>query len=682
MMNRELAGAWMTWCSILLAAQNALSQLRRGLLYMINRDLASSFAKWLEMVSIKSHELRERQARRRLATNCGRLTMLRRPFVARRKSLERMQAQHAAERIGQVAGEMLCCGAKRALLTWASSRLRFSKLTARKGLRLRRAAQSLGFADVISQRFHHWRAMSLLIHIEVLKSSVHRVSYATSDKLRNAEKHGDAMAAKLQRQEALTKTVVAKCERVEAELESTKTKLVREEAHRISTLTMLKSREAEAAETAEKFEKMLAQAEAANEKLRLKEEKAREELRRVSTELEATSATASKAAVALAERDEAHEKIRLREETASEELKRVRAELETASSKVAHSKSVLTRSEAQLDAMSARCMTAEADARTLRAELQHAHAKELDAKREALESQRQAQATSLASQADARSAKAEAEQSSDAAYEAKQEAQEAKRQAQAVALEAKRLADARVKEAEERVAVVTQQEELRSRAEGERIRARSDVEAKLEVQAAQMHSQMMQLANQLVESRKAHQTAAQGEAASNARAVAMEHELNRLRLELSSTTGLAVTASAATASAAATAAAQERCEAELDAERRHNHVLEKEAADLRNALARLSTTASPLWTRGWEHGVRDDARSPRSPRSPLKDRSPDRLRASPVPLSPAYSFGAALPMPALTDAARLLDTRLEELRRFVSTPVPPSRHRSASPSRF
>ena len=146
----------------------------------------------------------------------------------------------------------------------------------------------------------------------------------------------------------------------------------------------------------------------------------------------------------------------------------------------------------------------------------------------------------------------------------------------------------------------------------------------------------------------------------------MERELGRLRSEISTTTELAAKASAASAAAAATAAAHERSDAELDATRRQNHMLERETTELRTALTRLSAT-SPVWGRGWEHAVREASRSPSS------YLSPERPHTSNIPPSPAYSFATALPLPAYTDAAKLLDTRLEELRRFVASPSSPSR---------
>ena len=143
---------------------------------------------------------------------------------------------------------------------------------------------------------------------------------------------------------------------------------------------------------------------------------------------------------------------------------------------------------------------------------------------------------------------------------------------------------------------------------------------------------------------------AQSEAASINRTTALEREVSRLRLELTTVS----------------AAANERSDMEIDAARRQNDVLERELVDLRAALTRISVSSPPGWERRWEHGFRESVHSPEA------RHSPDRTGTPPfVPPSPAYSFTSALPMPALTDAAKLLDTRLDELRRFVASPAPP-----------
>ena len=319
MMNRELAGAWTAWSEQWREARDALAAMRRSMGFMRNRGLAGAWVQWSKVLLASADAAAAAQRRMRQAAMALGSLKLRRAYtswadavassheqadllvraiaatLSRRlhRSLRlwrgRTSQRALLQGLGRLAANLLSNGARRAMRTWVADRALFkSRATRTKGLHLLRAAESLTLADAVLRRLHHWRAVALWCRMHKLRRAVDRVQQARGEKLKHAEVHMEALNVRLHRQEALTKAATARHERAEGELVSAKAKLVRLEAHKESMQAMLKTREAETIAANEKVTRLDAKLNSKHSKQRGKEERAGEEIAKLSEQLRAT----------------------------------------------------------------------------------------------------------------------------------------------------------------------------------------------------------------------------------------------------------------------------------------------------------------------------------------------------------------------------------------------------------
>lgn len=291
--NRELAGAWNKWMELATKAASERDAIRRrfqrAAQSLRNIKLRKGYNSWVEAAAELSGLAEAAQARLASASRRLRFSGQGRAFKAwARKTAERSRIEY----LGRAGASLLCGGARRAVRVWIANRafFRLEPLAAsrRKGLHLLRAAESLTRADAVLRSLHHWHATALWCRLRRATKASERMNASKSERLRQAEAEIEKLGVKLQRQEALTRAANTREQRLGQELEGYKLKVKHSEAHKQSTLAMLKAKEKEAMDATQRFESAEARLEAKQVKHKGKEERSVETLRATAEELKAT----------------------------------------------------------------------------------------------------------------------------------------------------------------------------------------------------------------------------------------------------------------------------------------------------------------------------------------------------------------------------------------------------------
>jgi hypothetical protein len=296
-LNGALARGWTSWAAMVAERHEALRKLRSGAAKMLNRRLALGLQGWLEATRTANRAAAE--ARRKLlgAAKAFSTNSVRRAFNSWSgciKGLSEIESRACA------AASLLCCGARRALRTWALHRPALKGPSRRTGLILMRASQSLMLADNVLRSFFHWRVGATIRRVQQLSRSLISAEREAAESktlqaklvmIANAAKGAQEIAegeiqharsqieaerrALQEEKEAEVARVTAQLERLEEEAEAART-AADAEATRLWGL----EEEAEAARTA---------ADAEATRLWGREQIAKEQLQAVTLELEAKS---------------------------------------------------------------------------------------------------------------------------------------------------------------------------------------------------------------------------------------------------------------------------------------------------------------------------------------------------------------------------------------------------------